>query len=167
MEVKVGEDILNVKVVEINGDRAKISVDGRIYDVDVAMVERGVYSIINDNKSYNVELIKGSESRKYTVNTQFRSFDLEIIDAQTKYRESRNKNDNIDGAGIISSPMPGRVVKVLVKSGQTVKAGQAVILVSAMKMESEYKSGIDGVVKSVLVKEGQTIEGNQSLVIIE
>lgn len=167
MEVKVGEDILNVSVVEINGDRAKISVDGRIYDVDVALVERGVYSILNDNRSYNVELIKGSESRKYTVNTQFRSFDLEIIDAQTKYRESRNKNANIGGAGIIASPMPGRVVKVLVKNGDQVNAGQPVILVSAMKMESEYKSGIDGVVKNILVKEGQTIEGNQTLIVIE
>jgi biotin carboxyl carrier protein len=167
MEVKIGKDILNVNVIERHGNLAKISVEDRIYEVDIEMVERGVYSILHDNKSYNVELIKGSESRKYSVNTQFRSFDLEIIDAQTKYRESRNKNSNLGGAGTILAPMPGRVVKLLVNKGDKVVTGQAVIVVSAMKMESEYKSGIDGEVKQVLVKEGQTIEGNQVLVVIE
>ncbi|MFC2099127.1 biotin/lipoyl-containing protein, partial [Bacteroidota bacterium] len=51
--------------------------------------------------------------------------------------------------------------------GEKVEAGQTVIIVSAMKMESEYKAGHAGVVKEIHVKEGDTIEGNQPLVTIE
>lgn len=167
MEIRIQGEVLDVNLIDVQGSVAKVSVDNRIYEIDVEMVERGVYSIIRDNRSYNVELIKGTQPRKYTVNTQYKTYDLEIVDAQTKYRENRNANDGIGGAGSISSPMPGRVVKLLVKIGDQVKAGQAVVVVSAMKMESEYKSGIDGVVKKILVKEGQTIEGNEVLVVVE
>lgn len=167
MEVKINNEILDVKLVELNGNLAKLSVNDQIYEIDVNMVEGGVYSMLHNNHSYNVELIHGSESRMYMVNTQHRSYNVEIVDAQTKYRENRNKNLGIDGAGVVSSPMPGRVVKLLVKKGQKVEAGEPVIVVSAMKMESEYKSGIDGVVKKILVKEGQTIEGHQTLIEIE
>jgi biotin carboxyl carrier protein len=63
--------------------------------------------------------------------------------------------------------MPGKVVKIPVKEGDTVAKGDTVIVISAMKMESEYKSPVDGVVKRVFVQEGQTINGNQPLVEIE
>lgn len=167
MEVKINNEVLDVKLIELHGNVAKVAVGDKTYEIDVNMVESGVYSLLHNNHSYNVELIHGSESRKYMVNTQHRSYDVEIIDAQTKYRENRNKNQGIGGAGSISSPMPGRVVKLLVKKGDKVETGQPVVIVSAMKMESEYKSGIDGVVKKIMVKEGQTIEGNQVLVVIE
>ncbi|MBU2466496.1 MAG: biotin/lipoyl-binding protein, partial [Bacteroidetes bacterium] len=68
---------------------------------------------------------------------------------------------------IIASPMPGKVVKVLVKEGDHVKAGETVVVVSAMKMESEYKVKQDRVIKKVLVKEGDTVSGDQPMVIIE
>ena len=54
-----------------------------------------------------------------------------------------------------------------VKKGDKVKAGETVIIVSAMKMESEYKVKQDRVVKDVKVKEGDTVDGNQPLVIVE
>ncbi|MFB6318665.1 biotin/lipoyl-containing protein [Saccharicrinis sp. FJH54] len=167
MEVKINNEILDVKILSIKGNMATISVDDREYEIDITMVERGVYSLLHKNNSYNVELIHGNESRKYMVNTQHKSYNVEIVDAQTKYRENRNNNQGIDGAGSVSSPMPGRVVRLLVKKGDKVKVGQPVIIVSAMKMESEYKSGIDGEVKKILVKEGQTIEGHQTLLEIE
>lgn len=167
MEIKIKDEVLNVQLQEFNGNHVKITVDGRLYDIDLALVESGVYSLLHGNRSYNVELIKGSASKKYTVNTQYRTYDVEIIDAQAKYKENRNKSDGIGGAGTVASPMPGRVIKLLVKKGDKVTAGQPVVIVSAMKMESEYKSGIEGVVKKILVKEGQTIEGNQTLIVIE
>ena len=58
-------------------------------------------------------------------------------------------------------------MKIPVKKGDKVSAGDTVIIVSAMKMESEYKVKIDRVVKEIKVKEGDTIAANQPLIIVE
>jgi biotin carboxyl carrier protein len=63
--------------------------------------------------------------------------------------------------------MPGKVVEILVKPGDNVKAGETVIIVSAMKMESEYKVRKDRLIKEVKVKEGDTVSANQPLITIE
>jgi biotin carboxyl carrier protein len=70
-------------------------------------------------------------------------------------------------ASSIQSPMPGKIVKVLVAVGDEVKSGQGVVVVEAMKMENELKSPKDGKVKAVTVKEGQAVEAGQSLVTLE
>ena len=63
--------------------------------------------------------------------------------------------------------MPGKIVKILVAEGDTVEAGQTVIIVSAMKMESEFKASKAGVVKEVAVKEDETVNGGQKMIVIE
>jgi biotin carboxyl carrier protein len=67
----------------------------------------------------------------------------------------------------ISSPMPGKVVKIPVVEGEQVKKGDTVITISAMKMESEYKSPIDGKIVKIHVQEGSTVDANQILIEIE
>ena len=63
--------------------------------------------------------------------------------------------------------MPGKIVKVLVRKGDKVKAGDTVIIVSAMKMESEYKVKKDRLIKDVKVKAGDIVSAHQPLIIIE
>lgn len=96
----------------------------------------------------------------------YSSWDVEIIDAETKYRQNRHRDD-IEEVRKIFSPMPGKIVKIMVKEGDKVKAGDTVIIVSAMKMESEYKVKKDRIVRQVLVKEGDTVDGNQTLIVVE
>jgi biotin carboxyl carrier protein len=67
----------------------------------------------------------------------------------------------------VQSPMPGKVVKLLVAAGDEVKSGQGVAVVEAMKMENELKSPRDGKIKAVSVKEGQPVESGQALVTFE
>ncbi len=63
------------------------------------------------------------------------------------------------GAGAkITSPMPGNIWKVLVKEGQSVKEGDVVVILEAMKMENEIYAPCDGVVTSMLVVEGGTVD---------
>ena len=166
LEVNIDGKSANVELLHKEKNRHRISIDGNIYDVDLVMVEKGVYSIIYKNKSYNVELIQGKTPKTYTINTLYNSYDIDILDAEAKYLNSR-KQDDLEDDSAISSPMPGKVVKVLVKVGDKVKAGDTVIIISAMKMESEYKVKKDRLIKDVLVKEGDTIDGNQPLIIIE
>ncbi len=166
LEINIDGNSSVVNLINQNGNIYKISVDGREFEVDLVEVEKGVYSILYNNKSYNVELIPGQKPKTYTINTLYNSYDIDILDAEAKYMKSRG-SDDMDDDSTISSPMPGKVVKVLVKKGDKVKAGDTVIIISAMKMESEYKVKKDRVVTDVLVKDGDTIDGNQPLIIIE
>ncbi len=165
-EIKINDRLAEIEILSREGTKMQIAIDKKIYDIDIAEVERGVYSILLDNRSFNVELVEGKTAKSYTVNTLYDTFDVEIVDAESKYLMNRKKDDGED-ENVIASPMPGKVVKVLVKEGDSVKAGQTVVVVSAMKMESEYKVKQDRVVKRVLVKEGDTVNGDQPMVIIE
>lgn len=166
LEIQVADRIAKVELIGRKGSELKIKVDDKIYDADIIMVERGVYSILLDGRSYNVELIETSSSKHYHVNTLFYSFDAEVVDAETKYQKSRKRIDDLE-ENTISSPMPGKVVKILVKPGDQVKAGETVVVVSAMKMESEYKVKKDRLIKEIKVEEGDTVSANQPLIIIE
>lgn len=166
LEIQIGERVARVELVGQDGNNLRISVDGKVYDTDILMVERGVYSIILDGRSYNVELIESDGPKKYSVNTIFNSYDVEVLDAESKYLKSRKRVDDLEDV-VISSPMPGKVVRILCKPGDEIKAGETVIIVSAMKMESEYKVRKDRIIKEIKVKEGDTVSANQPLIIIE
>ncbi len=165
-EVKINDHISNIELLSREGNKIQILIDKRMYELDIAEVEKGVYSILHNNRSFNVELVEGKSSKTYIVNTHYETFDVEIIDAESKYLMNRRKDDGED-ANTISSPMPGKVVKILFKEGDEVKAGETVIIVSAMKMESEYKVKQDRRIKRILVKEGDTVNSDQPMVIIE
>jgi biotin carboxyl carrier protein len=167
LEVRLGDRFAKVELVSKEKNRIQIKVDDKLYELDMVRVEDGMYSILLDGKSYNVEIIEQDSSKQYSVSSLEKSYDVEIIDAEARYLMSRKGSDLEDADNIISSPMPGKIVKIPVKTGEKVKAGQTVIIVSAMKMESEYKAGKKGVIREVHVNEGDTIEGNQPLITIE
>jgi biotin carboxyl carrier protein len=74
---------------------------------------------------------------------------------------------NRGGAGALITQMPGKVVKIMKKEGDKIEKGETVLILEAMKMENEIKSGADGVVKAVHVKEGQALEAGFLMVEIE
>ncbi len=166
LEIQLNNRIAKVQLNSRKGSVMNITVDDKNYDIDILMVERGIYSVLLDGRSYNVELIESGGTKKYYVNTFRHAFDAEVVDAESKYQKSRMK-DLSQEENIISSPMPGKVVKIPVKTGDEVKAGDTVIIVSAMKMESEYKVKKDRIIKEIKVNEGDTINANQPLIIIE
>jgi biotin carboxyl carrier protein len=67
------------------------------------------------------------------------------------------------GERSIKSPMPGKVVRILVKEGNLVSKGETAIILSAMKMESEYRVPVDGRVLKIHVTDGDIVEGGQLL----
>ena len=69
-------------------------------------------------------------------------------------------------AGSLVSPMPGKVLDVLVQAGANVSAGQALIVMEAMKMEHTLRSPVDGTVESVAVAVGDQVEGNVILAVV-
>ncbi len=167
LEIKLGDRTAKVELLAESGNQIKIMVDDNEYDLDCYQVEKGIYSILFKGRSYNVELIDTDSPKKYSVNTFYHSYDAEIIDAETKYLQARKGNDLEDQQSTIISPMPGKVVKIPIKMGEEVKKGDTIIIISAMKMESEYKAGKDGIISEIFVNEEDTIKANQALVHIE
>ncbi|NOU45849.1 MAG: biotin/lipoyl-binding protein [Bacteroidales bacterium] len=165
-EIKINDRISNIEVLSREGNKFSILIDKRCYELDIVEVDKGVYSILHDCRSFNVELVEAKNSKSYHVNTLYETYEVEIIDAETKYLMNRRKDEGED-QNVISSPMPGKVVKILFKEGDLVKAGETVVIVSAMKMESEYKVKQDRKIKRILVKEGDTVNGDQPMVVIE
>lgn len=167
IEIPSEERISQVEMLEKNGNHYTFTVDGRAIDLDVVMVEDGAYSILYKGKSYNVETIPGLDPKKYVVNTIYTRYEVELVDAATLYQRARTGDDGGAGDSKIIVPMPGKIVKVLAVPGQQVTKGETLVIVSAMKMESEYKAGKDGLVQEVLVAEGDTVDSGQTMIVID
>lgn len=165
-ELKIKDRTEKVEILDQTGSLYKVKIGERTYEIDAIKVENGVYSVIYQGKSTNMEMIEGDTPNKYIVNTRSNDYNIEVIDAKARYRAAM-KGDLEGDEAIITSPMPGKIVKLLVNEGDEVQKGDTVIIVSAMKMESEYKSPIDGTVSKIFVKAEDTVDGNQPLVEIE
>jgi biotin carboxyl carrier protein len=83
------------------------------------------------------------------------------------YRGYKPSSLGGDNAGGLFTQMPGKVVKIMASVGEKVKKGQTLLILEAMKMENEIKSGIDGVVKAIHVKAGDALENNVLMMEVE
>lgn len=167
VEIKIGERVAWVNLINQDGNLLEVEVDGKRYKVDLMHTADGTFSILESGHSYNIELVPQNHPKKYTAYTLYEEFDIEVIDAEARYLLNRGGNGLASSEKKISSPMPGKVVKILVKEGEEVIEGQTTIIISAMKMESEYKAPMDGIIKKINVKDGDTVEGNQILIELE
>jgi biotin carboxyl carrier protein len=167
LEIKINQRLAKVKLISRDKNRLIIEVDNKIYDIDICKVEENEYSLLHNGQSHNIEVIERETPKKYIANTYFKSYDIEIVDAETRYQQNRNKGTVDQTDNIISTPMPGKIVRIPVKVNQKVTAGQTLIVVSAMKMESEYKANRNAVIKKILVSAGDTVKSHQPLIIIE
>lgn len=167
VEIKVEDRVAWVNLLNQDGNLLEVEVDGKIYNVDLLHTLDGTFSILESGHSYNIELVPHNVPKKYTAHTLYKSFEIEVIDAEARYLINRGGNGFGSNEKNISSPMPGKVVKILVSEGDPIKKGETAVIISAMKMESEYKAPKDGLVKKINIKEGDTVEGNQILIELE
>ncbi len=167
VEIKIENRIAWVNLLQQDGNFLEVEIDGKKYTVDLMHTAGGTFSIIQGGHSYNIELVPHDQPKKYTAYTLYNSYNVEVIDAEARYLMNRGANGFGSNENTIVCPMPGKVVKILVNEGDIIKEGETAIIISAMKMESEYKSPKDGVVKKISIKEGDTIEGNQILIELE
>jgi len=167
MEIHLNDRIAEVNILDFDGTYLKAEVDGKIYDLDYARIGEGTYSFIFEGRAIELEVSKTGKPKVFEINNSCHIFKSEIIDAEAKYQKNRSQSDVDTDENTISSPMPGKVVKIPVQVGDEVKAGQTLIIISAMKMESEYKAKMDGIVKDIIVSEEDTIDGDQILIVLD
>ena len=164
VEIKIGDRVAWVELLKQEGSLLEVDVDGKVYKLDLMHTVDGTFSILEGGHSYSIELVPHNETKKYTAYTLYKSCEVEVIDAETRYLMNRGANGFSSDENTISSPMPGKVVNILVKEGDEVKEGDTLIIISAMKMESEYKAPKEGVISKINVGVNDTIEGNQVLI---
>ena len=167
MEIQVGNKLQEVTLLSKEGNKVSISIDGKVYDVDVAMLQNGTCSLIYGGNSYNAELIKGEGGKHYTVNLNYSAYQIDILDSQAKYMRMRKHQGDAIQADTVTAPMPCKIVKVYVKKGDKVKTGDMLFTMEAMKMQSNYKVATDCTIKDVLIAEGDTVRAEQVLIKLE
>ena len=165
MEIQVGNKTLEVTLLSKEGNQVKIDIDGKVYDVDVAMLQNGTCSLIYEGNSYNAELIREAGEKHYRVNLNYSTYQIDMLDSQAKYMKMRRGGTSSTAqADTITAPMPCKIVKLYVKPGDQLHEGDTVLTMEAMKMQSNYKVSADCTVKEVLVSEGDSVRVEQPLI---
>ena len=150
--------------IERRGKSFIITIDGEEFEVDTTLLKKELYSVLIGSKSHLVNL--KSEGNNFTVDVNSESFEIEVLDEAAKRLAQKTKSQ-AEGKQVIKTPMPGKIVKILVKEGDEVEPGMGMIIVEAMKMENELKSSSKGVVKEIVVEEGATVNGGDTLIVVE
>lgn len=166
MEIQIGNRVADVELISKQKNQVKLSIDGSVYEVDITMLNEGVYSILLDGKSHNAELVRENNQRIYKAHVDFSTYDVKVIDEQAKYLRMRKGSDDRQENKIIS-PMPGKIVSIPVKQGEILRKGDTAIVIEAMKMQNNFRVASDCTIKEILVTEGDTIAANQLLIHLE
>lgn len=153
-----------VEILE-DGPIKKVSVNGTVYEVDYNVGGDTIYSIILNNRSHGVQISSINDS-VYEVKNKGDLFQICVIDELKKVRLSRTRSMAV-GRQVITAQMPGVILKVYVKQGDTVKTGDPLCVLVAMKMENEIRSPIDGTVKEIYIADGDKMTVNDKLMVVE
>jgi len=147
-------------------DQLRVHLDGQELLVDLLRVDSSLYSLLIGGRSYEVDLLEVEDAFMVLVDGQ--PFLVEIQDEQERRLRAAVGKEMVRAAKrTVAAPMPGKVVKLLVKPGDAVKAGDGVIVVEAMKMENELKAPAPGTIKEIRVAEGKAVSPGEVLVVIE
>jgi acetyl/propionyl-CoA carboxylase alpha subunit len=154
-----------VEILE-DGPIKKVSVNGNIYDVDYNVGGDTIHSIILNNISHGVHITSLDHFDYEVRNNKGDYFLVNVIDELQKMRLARSKSKVI-GRQVITAQMPGVILKVYVKQGDTVKAGDPLCVLVAMKMENEIRSPIDGTVGKIYIKDNDKMTVGDKMLVVE
>ena len=137
------------------------AVDGK--PLDAVQLAPGVYSILADGQSIEVRVEqRGMHLRIYAAG---RELSARVVDPR-QWRGRPGGGLEAEGRQEILAPMPGKVVRLLVQSGDQIEAGQGIMVVEAMKMQNEIRSPKSGKIERLLVTESQTVNAGEVLAVI-
>jgi biotin carboxyl carrier protein len=148
--------------LERAGDQWRITLNGQPVDADVAEIAPNTLSILIRGESHEIRVARFSDGL-LKIQTGLREFTAEVSD-QRSWRGRRLAHVEVEGRQQITAPMAGKVVRVLVKSGDKVEMGQGLLVVEAMKMQNEIRSTKSGTVERLLADEGQAVNAGDTLV---
>jgi len=143
-----------------------INLDSDENNFQVEELERGVYEVISNGKTEIIEVLSVDlETKSLKIRHQHHVHDMVfkndldlVLDKMGIKRSVENLSTDI------KAPMPGKVIEIVVKEGDKIEKGAAIIILEAMKMENVLKAEVDCSIKKVLVNSSENVEKNQVLV---
>ena len=176
-EVEIDGRLRSVNVIRA-GDGFAVDVEGRTRNVDAARIDAHTLSLVvgevwpegdtgvadahRPRTSHEVTI---SGSAPLTVQVGTDAFAVTLNGRRRRKDEGGHTGAQKDnGSQQIAAPMPGKVIRVLVQSGEAVRARQPLVVVEAMKMENELRAGRDGQVAAIHVQEGTSVDAGTLLI---
>jgi biotin carboxyl carrier protein len=162
-EVEVNGRLRQVNVHRVDGTFL-VSVDGREWTIDAARIDAHTLSLLIGTSSQEVTIAVDPVSGQLTVGVGA----VPLSVALNSRRRWGRKDDGGSGPGPqrMVAPMPGKIVRVLVKPGDLVRPRQSLVVIEAMKMENELRASREGVVADLLVREGQSVDAGALLLVV-
>lgn len=146
----------HVDVVSIKEDKAEVRVNGNSYEVELDRA----FDI--DQEAWAAATPKAAAPKATPVAPKSE----ESAPAAEAPKAAPAAGGKASGAPI-KSPLPGVIIDILVSVGASVKKGQKIMVLEAMKMENEIKADRDGVISSIQINKGDTVQDGDTLVTIE
>ena len=141
----------------------KFTINGNQYETEILNVEDNIAEIEVNGTAYKVEVdktLKTEKTPKLVRQTVFPSTDMHPSVAKT------SSPSGPKGTGSIKSPLPGVILEMFVKEGDSVKMGQKLLMLEAMKMENNIEADKAGKVVSILKNKGDSVMEGDVLIII-
>ena len=137
--------------------------DEQPVEVDAVLARPDVLSLRIENQAYEVKCERvGADLHLWVGSARFAA---EVRDPRSLRSRARAADDH--GPRKLVAPMPGKVVRVLSRAGESVDSGAGILVVEAMKMQNEIKSPKKGRVQKLLVTEGAAVNAGDVLAIVE
>jgi biotin carboxyl carrier protein len=162
---RLGERMYTIDIEAIEKSYYKVAVDNNEFFIDGKKTGRTNYSLIVDNRSFEIEVDHAGD--EYRVLVDGRSYHINLVDERRVRSGSTDAGAQLYGTQRVTVPMPGQVIALLVSEGDAVERGQGLVIIEAMKMENEVRSPVTGTVKEIRVKSGESVEGGTLVAIVE
>jgi biotin carboxyl carrier protein len=133
-------------------------------DADVARISENAYSLIVNGYSHHAVI--SEVDLTFEVIVDGICFQASVLDPRRLHGDA-SSSANLTGPSPVLAPMPGKIVRVLVAPGDSVRVGQGVVVIEAMKMQNELKAMKAGTVEEVNVVENQTVNAGDSLIVVQ
>ena len=163
--VRGARESVPVNIEELGEGRYLLEVQGVSHTVDARVLDHGAVSLLVDGRSHDVELDESGDEVQVQVGSELLTVD--VADERAVRLRAGRAGFSVSGKAVVTAPMPGKLVRVLVAPGDQVAEGQGLVVVEAMKMENELKSPKAGTVIEVFASEGSTVEANAKLLTVE
>ena len=142
-------------------------VDARRYEIEIRELGEGQYLLVEGSRIHRCRVERKRDSpNSFEVVQRGLTRDITITDPK-RLRSTNSAGAHHSGAAQIVSPMPGKIVRVLVEVGARVEIGAGIVVVEAMKMQNEMKSPKAGAVVSINAEPGATVNAGDVLAVIE